>query len=263
MRGGVTERGRRRGVSEPVRPTGWWLDVALLAGFVVLTAALAQGHLLALDQSVADWMDAHRPAPLYWVARVLNYLGQGGQVLMPLTLVLGVAVAWRRRSVRPALVFVAAFGLTYVTIGPMKIFFDRAAPAFAPANRTELFNDVASGRYAMSYPSGHVANALVWYAAIALLATALLRSLDRPPPPATAIRVLPPAIVFCTTTYLSFHWITDSVAGLLLGLLLARLFARIPFDDVPLPALKDGWDRPAGLRTTPPADPRSRSISHR
>jgi membrane-associated phospholipid phosphatase len=195
-------------------------------------------------------MDEHRPRPLFWAARVLNYLGQGGQVLMPLAVLLGASVAWRRRSVRPVLVVVAAFLLTYVTIGPLKLWFDRAAPHSTLPDRAELFNNLPAGEYGLSYPSGHVANALVWYGAIALLATALLRSLDRPPlsPAAyTAIRVVPPAVVFVTTTFLSFHWITDSVAGLLLGLVLARLLARIPFENVRLPALRAGWDRPAGL----------------
>jgi membrane-associated phospholipid phosphatase len=217
---------------------------------VALTVALARGQLLGLDQAAADWADAHRPTALFWIARVLNLLGNGGAVLMPIAIVLAGTVAWRRRSVRPLVVFAATFVLLYATIGPLKIIFDRAAPAFAADNRTVLFNEVASGRYAMSYPSGHVANSLVWYAAIALLASALLRSLDRPPLSRTAvlaIRVLPVAIVFCTTTYLSWHWITDSIAGLLLGLPLARLLMRVPWDEVPLPPLPDGWSRPAEL----------------
>lgn len=243
-------RQRRMVPLRPVRPAGWWFDLVLVAGFVALTVALARGHLLGTDLAVAEWMDQHRPRPLYWAARVLNYLGQGGQVLMPLTVLLAAAVAWRRRSVRPLLVFAAAFVLTYVTIGPLKLWFDRAAPASKRSDRAELFNALPPSEYGLSYPSGHVANALVWYGAIALLGAALLRSLDRPPlsPAAsTAIRAVPPVVVFCTTTYLSWHWITDSVAALLLGLVLARLLARIPFDALPLPALRDGWDRPAGL----------------
>jgi hypothetical protein len=83
-----------------------------------------------------------------------------------------------------------------------------------------------------------------------VLLNALLRSLDRPPLTAgwqVALRVLPPAIVFCTTTWLAYHWITDSVAGLLLGLILTRLLARVPWDAIPLPRLPRGLDRPAGL----------------
>ena len=85
---------------------------------------------------MADWADAHRPAPLYWTARVLNYLGQGGQVLMPVAILLAGLLAWRTRSVRPLIVFAAAFVLTYVTIGPLKIWLHRAAPRFAGPDRT-------------------------------------------------------------------------------------------------------------------------------
>lgn len=233
-----------------MRNRGWWVDLVLLAGFVALTVALANGHLLTLDERVAGWALDYRPTPIYWLLRVLNYLGQGGQVLMPIAIVLAGLVAWRRQSIRPLLVFAAVFVLTYVTIGPLKIWLDRAAPAFEGPERLELFNPYASGTAAMSYPSGHVANALAWYGVIAVLLNALLRSLDRAPlsPRAyLALRVLPPAIVFCTTTWLAFHWITDSVAGLLLGLILTRVLSRVRWDAVPLPGLPRGWDRPAGL----------------
>jgi membrane-associated phospholipid phosphatase len=227
------------------RPRGWWPDLACTAAFSVLTVLLATGHLLDLDAAVADWADAHRPAPLYWTARVLNYLGQGGQVLMPVSILLASAVVWRTRSVRPLLVVAAAFVLTYVTIGPLKLWFQRAAPHFPGPDRTHLFNDAAAGSLGMSYPSGHVANALVWYGVIALLAGALTGGL--PPRVAIALRVLPPVVVFGTTTYLSFHWITDSVAGLFLGVVLTRLMGRVPWDTVPLPRLRNGWERPADL----------------
>jgi membrane-associated phospholipid phosphatase len=244
----------RAGVAVPTRTKRGWLpwgiDLALLAAFAALTVALAQGHLLTLDERVAEWFVDHRPTPIYVVLRVLNYLGQGGQVLMPIAIVLAGLVAWRRRSIRPLLVFAAVFVLTYLTIGPLKIWLDRAAPAFDGPDRLVLFNPYASGIEAMSYPSGHVANALAWYGVIAVLLNALFRALDRPVLSArayVALRVLPPAIVFCTTTWLTFHWITDSVAGLLLGLVLTRLLSRVPWDAIPLPGLPRGWDRPAGL----------------
>jgi membrane-associated phospholipid phosphatase len=224
---------------------GWWFDLVLLAAFAALTIALAQGHLLALDIHLADWADAHRPAPLYWLARVFNYLGQGGQVLMPVAIVLAAILTVRKRSVRPLLVFAAAFVLTYITIGPLKVWLQRAAPHFDGPDRAKLFNPAAIGAEGMSYPSGHVANALVWYGVIALLLGALV---TLPPMTYLALRVLPPTIVFCTTTYLAFHWITDSAAGLFLGLVLTRLMGRIPWDAMPLPRLWNGWDRPAGLR---------------
>jgi len=237
-----------------IRPKqGWWVDLALIAGFVVLTVALAHGHLLTLDQRVADWALHHQPRPIYWTARVFNYFGQGGQVLTPVALILTGVLAWRTRSVRAFFPFVAAYLLTYLTIGPAKIYFDRAAPRFDGPDKTVMFNPFASGAEAMSYPSGHLGNSLVWYAVIALLITALLkRPLTRGP--TLALRVLPVVIVFCTTVYTGFHWLTDSVAGLLLGVVLARILQRVDFDAIRLPHLRNGWDRPAGFR---PSDRRA------
>ena len=215
------------------RPRSWWPDAVFLGAFLLLTVLLMNGWLLGLDAAVADWSDAHRPGAAYWVARILNSLGQGGWFLMPIAVLLTALLTWRRRSVRPVLVFLGAFVLLYVTIGPMKIGFDRAAPHFAGPDRTVLFNDAAVGGLGMSYPSGHVANAVIWYAVIAYLLGGLVGGLGGRG--VLALRVLPPAIVFCTTTYLAWHWITDSVAGLLLGLVLARVMARVPWDTMPLP----------------------------
>jgi membrane-associated phospholipid phosphatase len=244
----VPEAILRNGERTRNRPrVGWWLDLVLLAAFAALTVALIDGHLLTLDQRVADWAGAHRTAPIYWTARVLNYLGQGGQVLTPVALLLSGWLAWRTRSVRAFLPFVAAYLVTYLTIGPAKVFFDRAAPGFDWSDKTVMFNPDphATGKFSMSYPSGHLGNALVWYAVLALLVTALLgRPLSRWE--VCTLRVLPVVIVFLTTVYTGFHWLTDSIAGLLLGVVLARLLERIRWDAVRLPRLR-GWERPAGF----------------
>jgi membrane-associated phospholipid phosphatase len=227
----------------------WWPDLLAIAAFVALTVALARGHLLDFDQRVADWVLAHQPTVVHWLAVVLNFLGQGGWVLMPVTLILTAALLWRTRSVRALLPFAAAFLLTMLTIGPAKIYFDRAAPKFTGPEKTVLFNPFAEGRYAMSYPSGHMGNVLVWYAVMAILIVALLgRQLtawER-----FALRVAPVVIVFVTTVYLGYHWVTDSVAGVLLGLVLARLIERVPWDRIPLPERLERWSRPAGLPST-------------
>jgi membrane-associated phospholipid phosphatase len=228
----------------------WWIDLVLVAAFAALTVALIDGHLLVWDQQVADWAFAHQPRPVYWTARVFNTLGQGGQLLMPVSIILTAWLTWRTRSVRALLPFVAAFVLTYITIGPLKIWAGRAAPAFDGPDKTIMFNPNAHGVYAMSYPSGHMGNSLVWYGVITLLVATLL---GRPLTGRESflLRFLPVAILFCTTIYTGFHWLTDSVAGVFLGLFLIRLIDRIPWDRIPLGWLKIGflkrWSGPVGF----------------
>jgi membrane-associated phospholipid phosphatase len=121
---------------------------------------------------------------------------------------------------------VAAFALSYLLVGPVKLFTDRAAPRSPAPDAAELFADPDG----WSYPSGHVVNAIIWYQVLALLARAWLRATGRPEPSwavRRALRVGPPAVISLTVTYLAFHWLTDVLAAIPLGLLLDRMLARV------------------------------------
>jgi membrane-associated phospholipid phosphatase len=212
-----------------MRWRGWLVEVVLLALFAVLTLVLALGGLLDLDLAVRDWSDAHRPTPLYLAARVLNYFGQGG-ILLGLSVLAAVWAARRAHTVRPFLPVITAYVGLFLVVGSLKVLTDRAAPhRLGVPHAEELFSG------GLSYPSGHVANTIVWYGVLALLLEPVL-----PGWAARALRIAPPIIVFFITTYLGFHWITDSVAGLFLGLLLGRVFDRVDWDAVPLERLPGG-----------------------
>jgi membrane-associated phospholipid phosphatase len=236
-----------------VRWRGWLVDVVLLLLLAGLTAALAAGYLLDLDVAVRDWADAHRPAAAWWVVRVLNFAGQGA-LLLVLALAAAVWVAWRHRSVRPLLPVAAAYLGLAGFVGLFKVLTDRAAPHLpaATAHREELFSG------GLSYPSGHVANTIVWYGVLVLLVGSGWPAAAR-----WGVRLALPALVALTNTYLAFHWLTDTVAGVLAGVLLDRALRRVDWNAVPLPRwLRErGWagrvaelDRdPAGSPATPTA----------
>ncbi len=233
-----------------IRP-GWWLDAICLAGFVALTVALSFDWFLGQDIAVRDFIDAHRPGWLRGLLVGLNFLGSGTWVaaislLIALWRVLGPTLredgkwnptlresrAWQRlRSWRvwwPVYPVVAAQVLTVLTIGPAKFFTARHAPR--AEGTIGAFFDVPIGiTHPTSYPSGHAVNSLVWYAVLVIVAAPWLSAGWR-----RVLRIVPPVVVTFTTVYLSFHWVTDTIAGLLLGLPLARLIDRVDW-----PALAD------------------------
>jgi len=208
----------------PVRPAGWWFDGLLLGLFALLTGTLAAGGLLGVDLAVRDWCVDHTTEATYRLARAFNYLGNGGPLTL-ICLVIAVGLSIRRRNVYAILPVAAAFLLTGVVIMPLKIWTERAAPGYTGPNAVDLFNSgLPTGTYDTGYPSGHLVNTIVWYGVLALL---LAPWLNR-----TAwwwLRAAPPAIVFVTTIYVNFHWLTDSIAGLLLGLFIGRIMDRVPW----------------------------------
>jgi membrane-associated phospholipid phosphatase len=224
-----------------VRPEGWWWDGLAVAGLAAVTAGVATHALTGLDVWVRDWSDHHRPIVAYGVARVLNLLGQGGW-LTGICLVLGCLLAWRRHSVRPVLPVVLGFVLTYVTVTILKDVTARPAPHVRPVYLTKPWDRGYFGLGGASYPSGHLVNSIVWYGILALLLRAWLTDRWR-----RVLHTAPPAILCVTNAYLGFHWVTDIVAGVLLGLLLARIIYRVPWDDLPLGRRLSagGWAGPA------------------
>lgn len=208
-----------------VRPAGWWFDALLLAIFLAITIALLNGALLNLDSATVHWSDNHRNALTWWTGYALSCLGQGGPLTYG-TLAVAVILAWRRRTFRPVLIPIAGFLLTYLGVGPIKVWSNRAVPHHGPV---EMFG-LAHGPYSMAYPSGHTANAIVWFGALLLLIGPYLPRWFY-----WLVRIGAPATVAITMVYIDYHWLTDVVAAIPLGMLLSRVMYRVPWERVPLP----------------------------
>jgi membrane-associated phospholipid phosphatase len=192
----------------------WRAAAGLAAGFAAFTAVLAAGAFLDVDIAVRDWCDSHRPEALRLAAKTLYFLGSAN-LIASILLILAVLLAVRDRTPSPVVWVLVTAATSYVVVVPLKILTDRSAPHAPWHDAVELFANDAG----WSYPSGHVVNTLIWYPVLVLLVERLLR---RPLAERTrrAILVAPVVIVFVAVTYLGFHWLTDCVAGLLLGLAL-------------------------------------------
>ncbi|TDC38228.1 phosphatase PAP2 family protein [Micromonospora sp. 15K316] len=208
-------------------PGGWWFDGLLLAALAALTAALVWWRpMLRLDIVVRDWCDTHRPPPVDTMMYLFDRVGQGG-ALTTLTVLVSFWLAWRHRSIRPIIPAGLAPIISTLLIVGLKRWTSRGAPHHGSV---EMFAD----GWEEYYPSGHVSNGIVYFGVLAMLLAPYLPLLAR-----RLLMWVPGVLVFIGTTYLGYHWLTDSIGGYLLGLLIVRALFRVPWRTLPLPRWLD------------------------
>jgi len=197
---------------EPHAATGLALTLALLLaiGGGVGLGALAylertNGHLNQLDRSVGSWGYNHSSAVSKHGLRLVTQFG-GFTTIVVLCLAVAAFETFRTRSVWILPFLAVVLGGEEVLTTSIKDLANRTRPQFDPAAVSGL---------GPSFPSGHSATAAACYAAVALLlarrrghvARALLTGL------AVGIAVA----VAASRVLLDVHWLSDVIAGLLLG----------------------------------------------
>ena len=216
-------------------------DIAVTAVVVALTAAVFaavadQGtlaHIQRLDDTWLRLMISSRSAPVTAVAMFLNLLGLV-YITLPVRIALAGFLALRRRWWHLA-AFVAAVATSEILIGTLKGVYDRARP---PGSLV-----ATSGA---SFPSGHsvAASVTVVAAVIALVPAGRQRA-------AWGAAAVAFSIVMAQSrAYLGAHWLSDAVAGVLLGISCALLAA------LAVGLLQRRWvrRRPAGPDREPAPD---------
>jgi undecaprenyl-diphosphatase len=191
-------------------------DAVVTAVVLALTAAAfaavadhgVLAHLQRADDAWLRLMISGRSAPVTAVAKVFNWLGL---VYVTLPVRIGIAgfLALRRRWWHLA-AFAAAVVLSEVLIGTLKAVYDRARP---PGSRV--------GTRGASFPSGH---------SIAATVTVVAAVLALVPPGRARVAWGAAATVFSvlmalSRAYLGAHWLSDALAGVLLGASCALLAA--------------------------------------
>ena len=179
--------------------SGALLGGAVVVGTLVVLPA-TRPAVQAVDDTVWRWAGAARNGPTTAVAVGLSWLGSAW-INWPLRVAAAALLAWRRHWLR-----LAAFALAVVTselfIGPVKAAIDRQRPP-----------DSLITTSAASFPSGHaIASAVTAVGLVLVLA---------PPGPARwrwEVRAVGFAVVMALSrVYLRAHWLSDVVAGGLLG----------------------------------------------
>ena len=204
----LLDRLGRRGVAAAALLAGLLGVMVLAVGFTALLDDALEGDGVAqIDRPAASWLATHREGWLNTSLTVLTHLGDPAAQTIWLTVVCAVA-AWRARSWLPVILgAVGGIGIAVVLVTAKAVVGrQRPDPPFAL---------VASHGY--SFPSGHAAGA----AAVGLLSAWMLcRWVVHSWAGQVAVWALSIAfvgVVGFSRLYLGVHFVTDVLAGWLLG----------------------------------------------
>jgi membrane-associated phospholipid phosphatase len=194
------------------RPKWWLMAVALVLGGFVTADLLSRGPLermdLRISEVVSDWGLRDSGAfPYVWL---VTQVGGRVTILVVLAGLVGY-LAWSRRTWLPLVRVLTAVALLTVVVYGIKHGTGRTAPGFPGSF---LFHEDGA-----SFPSGHVANAVLmwgvarWQAVEYGLPLRVQRAF-------WVLSVLGPVVTGLAMVSLDFHWVTDAVVGGAVGILL-------------------------------------------
>jgi membrane-associated phospholipid phosphatase len=214
---------------------GLWIGAALIV-IVVVMGALVPSAPLSVDSHWSGWMRDIQTGFLHHLALVLNYLGRGlGRILSLVAIAL--VLVLRRRWIA-LLALALSESLTPLAVNLLKLVVDRPRPP------GELLHVGGS-----SFPSGHAAYAGATAVALVLLFT-------RPGGRRAAwwaLAALAVAGMAWSRTYLQVHWLSDVLAGAVLGVGVAlAIFAAGQILMPPAPGSPAAAPR-RGRRPVPPS----------
>src|SRR6185369_4525610 len=177
----------------------------------IFAAVASQGvlaHIQHMDNAWLHLMTSNRSGPVTALAKFLNVLGLV-YVMLPVRIGIAGYLALRRRWWHLA-AFAVAIALSEVLIGTLKGIYDRARP---PGSLV-----ATSGS---SFPSGHSIAATVTVVAAVIALVPPGRARVAWGAAAAAFSVL----MALSRAYLGAHWLSDALAGVLLGASCALLAA--------------------------------------
>jgi membrane-associated phospholipid phosphatase len=162
---------------------------------------------LRVSEVVSAW--DLKDSTAYWPVWAVTQLGGRGFILIVLAGLVGY-LGWRFRTVVPLVRVLLALVLLTLVVYSFKYGAGRTAPAYPGS----FFH-----RDGASYPSGHVANAVLMWG-IARWQVVQYRLAAWVQQSARVLSVAGPVATGVAMVSLDFHWVTDAVVGAAVGILL-------------------------------------------
>jgi membrane-associated phospholipid phosphatase len=201
----------RRRIRDQIGARSRGIAIALTVGFLyVLVDIFVEGPLTQLDIKVNDWNGQKAMPSLDSAAWAYDKMGQRS-VLVPILLLVAGYFARKHRTWRPVVLAAMSFLVLNVVVGAMKILIGRSQTE--TGDPSVLQGDII-------FPSGHSSNMVLTGGVIVYL---MLRYGKNPPVRLfAAVWSALTVLTILTSLYIGSHWLTDLVAGALVGGLLLQ-----------------------------------------
>jgi len=193
-------------VARAWRPlTACWvaLLVTVTTAGLLLVGPFEDGRVVRWDLDIAQWFVERRTDTLNRLAEAGTWLSE--TITVPVILLVAIVIAWRVSTNVAAPVFLA------LAVGGEKLLY-LIASLIVGRDRPPV-PTVGTSYATSSFPSGHVASAVVLYGGIALLI-----ALKRPARVRAVLLVLAAGIAVIVAVcrmYTGFHYLSDCIAGAL------------------------------------------------
>jgi undecaprenyl-diphosphatase len=213
---GAVERTRVVSIGRPP----WWLVLTSLVVGALITADLLTGGVLEefdlrISHVVGGW--GLRDSDAYAWVWAVTQLGGRAAILGVLAILVGY-LAWTRRTWLPFLRVLLALGTLTLGVYALK----HGTGRTAPGHPEEIFFHLDGA----SFPSGHVANAVImwgiarWLAVQYALPVGVQRAF-------WWLSVAGPVATGLSMVLLDFHWVTDAIVGGAVGIVLLGAVHRL------------------------------------
>ncbi len=218
------------------RPPWWLVGLAFCVTAAVTADLLARGALERMDLRTSEIVDSWglRHGAAYWPVWAVTQLGGRAFILVVLA-GLVVYLAVRRRTLLPLVRVLLAVALLTAVVYAFKYGAGRTAPSYPGS----FFH-----RNGASFPSGHVANAVLmwglarWQAVEYRLPGAVQRTFR-------VLSLAAPVVTGLAMIVLDFHWVTDALVGASVGIVLLGVVHLLDG------AVLSRWPRARAGRQTP------------
>ena len=202
----LSQRRSRRSTFVFLVGAGFLLFVVLLLIGLAISRYLGDDALGRMDRGVARYLARNRSGDLNQITEMLSYLAETTTVIgLGVLLFLGARLTWKRWG-DSLLVLAALAGEVAIFLG-LTALVDRNRPM---VDRLDVAPPTSS------FPSGHMAAAIVLYGVVAIIASRHLRSRA-----AVVIlwlvAIVVPLAVGVSRMYRGMHYLTDVVGGGVLG----------------------------------------------